>query len=129
MSAIDLGGRGRRGPERRPGGAPVSGRGPRARRGSDHRPWTLRCLLVAALLLGALSPEAAHAYSPPPIKHVFVLIDENESASTTFAAGSPAPYLSQTLVERGAYLPDYYGIGHASLDNYISMPVGRHRTL
>ncbi|MBV9421903.1 MAG: hypothetical protein JOZ98_03255 [Solirubrobacterales bacterium] len=125
MSAIDLGGRGRRGPERRPGGAPVSGRGPRARRGSDHRPWTLRCLLVAALLLGALSPEAAHAYSPPPIKHVFVLIDENESASTTFAAGSPAPYLSQTLVERGAYLPDYYGIGHASLDNYISMVSGQ----
>ncbi len=85
----------------------------------------MRCLLVAALLCGALSPEAAHAYSPPPIKHVFVLIDENESASTTFAAGSPAPYLSQTLVDQGAYLPNYYGIGHASLDNYIAMVSGQ----
>lgn len=85
----------------------------------------MRCMLVAALLCGALFPEAARAYSPPPIKHVFVLIDENESASTTFAAGSPAPYLSQTLVDQGAYLSNYYGIGHASLDNYIAMVSGQ----
>jgi hypothetical protein len=56
---------------------------------------------------------------------VFVLIDENESASTTFAPNSPAPYLSKTLVADGAYLWTYYRVGHASLDNYIAMVSGQ----
>jgi phosphatidylinositol-3-phosphatase len=56
---------------------------------------------------------------------VFVIIDENESESTTFGPGSEAPYLSQTLVSQGAYLSHYYGIGHASLDNYVAMVSGQ----
>ncbi len=48
-------------------------------------------LLWALLLCGLLVPGVASAYTPLPIKHVFVLIDENESASTTFGADSPAP--------------------------------------
>ena len=78
--------------------------------------------LIGAVLLGASSAASA---ALPPIRHVFVLIDENESASTTFGPGSPAPYLSHTLVEQGAYLSNYYGIGHSSLDNYIAMVSGQ----
>jgi len=52
---------------------------------------------------------------------VFVIVLENEAASTTFGPGSPAPYLSTTLRSQGAYLPHYFGTGHLSNDNYISM--------
>jgi hypothetical protein len=87
--------------------------------------------LALSLLTGALcgamllmsAPIASAAL--PAIKHVFVIVDENESASTTFGAASPAPYLSQTLVSEGAYLSQYYGVGHNSLDNYIAMVSGQ----
>ncbi|MBO0768999.1 MAG: hypothetical protein J2O48_09990, partial [Solirubrobacterales bacterium] len=71
------------------------------------------------------SPHAAGAQ--PPIQHVFVIVLENESASTTFpASGSgPAPYLSDTMRSQGAYLPNYYATGHNSNDNYISMISGQ----
>jgi hypothetical protein len=75
-----------------------------------------------ALVLGLLPAQAS---ALPAIHHVFVIVEENESASTTFGSGSPAPYLSQTLVSSGAYVPNYYGIGHASLDNYIAMVSGQ----
>ena len=61
----------------------------------------------------------------PPVGHVFVIVLENESASTTFGSGSPAPYLSNTLRTEGAYLPNYYAIGHESNDNYIAMISGQ----
>jgi len=56
---------------------------------------------------------------------VFLLILENESFDRTFGAGSPAPYLAQTLVAQGALLRQYYGIGHNSLDNYIALVSGQ----
>ena len=56
---------------------------------------------------------------------MFVIVLENESASTTFGAGSPAPYLSTTLRSEGAYLPNYYAVGHESNDNYIAMISGQ----
>jgi hypothetical protein len=86
----------------------------------------LRTACVVALLCCAgLAAAAGASAALPPIKHVFVLIDENEAAATTFGAASPAPYLSRTLVARGAYLPNYYGVGHNSLDNYIAMVSGQ----
>jgi hypothetical protein len=83
--------------------------------------------VVLALLgwAGVLALAANASAALPPIKHVFVLVDENESAATTFGASSPAPYLSQALVSAGAFIPNYYGIGHASLDNYIAMVSGQ----
>jgi len=93
-------------------------------------------LLVAGLIAnasGSASPaaRAVRATSPalPPIRHVFVIVLENESVSTTFGPGSPAPYLSQTLTAEGAYLPHYYGIGHDSNDNYIAMISGQAPSL
>jgi phosphatidylinositol-3-phosphatase len=86
-------------------------------------------LSVAVLVIGLFaalgSVSAASAAALPPIKHVFIIVLENESASTTFAPGSPAPYLSQTLTSQGAAVPNYYGIGHFSLDNYIAMIGGQ----
>ena len=61
----------------------------------------------------------------PQIKHLFVIVLENENAETTFGANPPAPYLGTTLRETGAYIPNYYGIGHESLDNYIAMVSGQ----
>ncbi len=59
------------------------------------------------------------------IRHVFIIVLENESASTTFGPGTPAPYLATTMKSEGAYLPNYYGVGHHSLDNYIAMISGQ----
>jgi hypothetical protein len=86
----------------------------------------LSVVVLAISLLAALGiASSASAASLPPIKHVFIIVLENESASTTFAPGSPAPYLSQTLTSQGAFVPNYYGIGHSSLDNYIAMIGGQ----
>jgi phosphatidylinositol-3-phosphatase len=58
------------------------------------------------------------------IKHVFIVIVENEDIVTTFGPGTPATYLADTLTSMGAFLNQYYATGHASLDNYISMISG-----
>ena len=89
-----------------------------------------RTLLLTALVLlaGALGSGSAAA-SPIggkfQVRHVFVLVLENESAAVTFAPSSPAPYLAKTLPSEGAFLPNYYGVGHSSLDNYIAMISGQ----
>jgi phosphatidylinositol-3-phosphatase len=91
-----------------------------------------RLAAVLALMMLALvgaahaaGEESPHGSSAPHIRHVFVLLLENETASVTFGKHSPAPYLAQTLPARGALLSNYYGIGHASLDNYIALISGQ----
>jgi len=69
----------------------------------------------------ALAARAA----PPPIRHVFVLLLENQSYGVTFGSRAPAPYLAHTLPARGALLTQYYAIGHASLGNYIALVSGQ----
>ena len=86
------------------------------------RSW-LTGLVGLALLVG--SSAVAHAAGLPPIRHVFVLMLENQNAAVTFANGSPAPYLARTLPAQGAFLNNYYGIGHASLDNYVALISGQ----
>ena len=70
-------------------------------------------VLAAAILLGAAGPSHA---TPPPIKHVFIVVLENENADTTFGASSKAPYLAKTLRSMGQFMPNYFGTGHLSLD-------------
>ncbi|MDX6702220.1 MAG: phosphatidylinositol-3-phosphatase [Baekduia sp.] len=84
-------------------------------------------LLGAIVVLGSTLAvgSPAHAASPAPVQHVFVIVLENEDAATTFAPGSPAPYLAQTLRSQGAFVPGYYGIGHNSLDNYLALVSGQ----
>jgi hypothetical protein len=85
-------------------------------------------LLLSMLWLGV---AAAHATPPPasvsaaPVRHVFVIVLENEPYQVTFGKHSLAPYLAHELPRQGALLPHYYGIGHYSLDNYIAMISGQ----
>ncbi len=82
-------------------------------------------VLSALALVAAFAPGSADAAGLPGIRHVFIIVLENESASTTFGPNSPAPYLAKTLTSEGAYLPNYYGTGRKSNDNYIAMISGQ----
>ncbi len=63
--------------------------------------------------------------APPPIRHVFIIVLENRGFDETFGSSSLAPYLARTLTGQGQLLRQYYGIGHASLDNYLAMVSGQ----
>jgi hypothetical protein len=86
----------------------------------------LVALVPLALSLFAATSSAS-AYTPPPIKHVWIIMLENESYNYTFgpAGEKYAPYLTKTLPSQGALLKDYYGIGHDSLPNYVAMVSGQ----
>src|SRR5215212_10828907 len=80
-------------------------------------------LMGSALLMapsGAAAPARKATTKPPAIKHVFVINLENKNYDETFGPDSPAPYLSEDLVAKGALLEQYFAIGHVSLDNYIA---------
>lgn len=81
--------------------------------------------LLAGLTLAAARPSiAAEAGAIPSPRHVFIVVLENEGYRITFGPRSPATYLKK-LARMGALLPNYYGIGHFSLDNYIAMVSGQ----
>ena len=94
----------------------------------------LAAIGAAALLAGTAvglarpaggAPLATSAPPVPHVNHVFVIVLENENAKTTFGPNTAAPYLAHTLRRQGAFLPNYYAIGHESLDNYIAMVSGQ----
>jgi hypothetical protein len=95
-----------------------------ARRTSPRLLATAAAVILAALLL-LPAGAAAKKNSSPPIKHVFVVVLENENAAETFSPTSQIPYLAQTLVKKGAFIPNYYGIGHSSLPNYLALISGQ----
>jgi hypothetical protein len=78
---------------------------------------TASALLAVVGTAGAAQPGASPA-------HVFIIVLENERVNVSFGAKSPAKYL-KSLAQQGALLPNYYGIGHNSLDNYIAMVSGQ----
>ncbi len=80
---------------------------------------------ATAILCCTPLDQAAIAAKISPIRHVFIIVLENESFASTFGEHSQAPYLAHTLVAKGAQLVHYYGIGHNSLDNYIAMISGQ----
>ena len=84
--------------------------------------------LLAAVFAGIGCSSSTTFPTEQSIRHVFVITLENKNYSSTFSATSTAPYLSQTLVAQGALLTNYYGTGHVSLDNYISMMGGQSPT-
>ncbi|MBV8161973.1 MAG: hypothetical protein JO265_13705 [Acidimicrobiia bacterium] len=81
--------------------------------------------LVAALVLLAASTVAAQigaapsqaAPAVPRFSHVVEVLLENQDATATWEDPVHAPAL-QELRRQGAYIPGFYGVGHASLDNY-----------
>ncbi|MBV9697410.1 MAG: phosphoesterase [Gammaproteobacteria bacterium] len=88
--------------------------------------FSARAALACAALAGALGGAQAAAAQPlPPVRHVFLVLLENESFEKSFAPGSAAPYLAHTLPARGALLTEYFAIGHASLPNYLALVSGQ----
>ncbi|MBO9704875.1 MAG: hypothetical protein J7474_05090, partial [Arthrobacter sp.] len=59
------------------------------------------------------------------IGHVWTIILENKSYEATFTGLNQNDYLWKTLPSYGALLTQYYGTGHFSLDNYISLVGGQ----
>ena len=97
---------------------------------SWHRPWAGALLtLVCAVALqgcatGAASAARAARDTPPPIRHVFIVVLENEEYDSSFGDQSPAQYLKD-LRKQGAALPNYYGTSHYSLGNYLALISGQ----
>lgn len=82
-------------------------------------------VVFAASMASATSASAQQRRATmPPIRHVFVIVLENQGFDTTFNADSRAPYLADTLRKAGAFLRQYYGIAHWSLGNYHAMISG-----
>jgi hypothetical protein len=70
---------------------------------------------------------AAHAkpFKLPKVRHVFVIVLENEDYASTFGEPSADPYLARTLPSEGALLSEYFATGHESNDNYIALVSGQ----
>jgi phosphatidylinositol-3-phosphatase len=81
----------------------------------------LACSLLCAAALAA-SPAGA---STPRVRHVFVIVLENQGYSSTFGTPGADPYLAQTLPAQGALLENYFATGHESNDNYVSLVSGQ----
>ena len=131
------------------------GRGTRPRGSSGRRQKTLLtvALGLAALAAVLLATTSAGASSAPPdplnqhgppsgrgpgggdddglgaqpgaIKHVWLIILENKSYDASFTGLNNNTYLWQTLPSQGVLLKNYFGTGHFSLDNYISLVSGQ----
>jgi len=90
------------------------------------RRFVLWVAIVAAFVAGVIGAQAdPSGQQVPHIKHVFIIVLENENSADTFGPNTQIPYLAKTMTSEGAYIPDYYGIGHLSLDNYIAMVSGQ----
>jgi phosphatidylinositol-3-phosphatase len=81
--------------------------------------------VAAATAASRTKATTASAFQLPPVRHVFVIMLENENLASTFGDPSADPYLASTLPSEGAFLSDYYATGHESNDNYISIVSGQ----
>ncbi|HEY4079534.1 MAG TPA: alkaline phosphatase family protein [Burkholderiaceae bacterium] len=81
--------------------------------------------LTTVLVAGCLDGDPVPTQQS--IKHVFVITMENKNYSDSFGSSTQNPYM-QGLAKQGALLTQYYGTGHVSLDNYISMMSGQPST-
>ena len=88
-------------------------------------------VLAAPPSAAASSRRPAPAYAdglgvrPGKIKHVWLIILENKSYDATFTGLNNNTYLWRTLPSQGVLLKNYYGTGHFSFDNYISLASGQ----
>ena len=96
---------------------------PAGTRASARARAALAVALAWALAGGAA--DAGASFKPPVIRHVFVIVLENQGYAATFGTPSADPYLAQTLPSQGALLKSYYATGHESNDNYISLVSGQ----
>jgi hypothetical protein len=93
-------------------------------------------LLVTGLTTASITSASAHenqtgatisstGLKPGQIKHVWLIILENKSYDATFTGLNQNSYLWKTLPSQGVLLKNYYGTGHSSMDNYMSMVSGQ----
>ena len=84
----------------------------------QRRPRALtKAIAAAAVLASIVLPTMSASATTPKVRHVFTIVLENEDFARTFGTGQiESPYLSRTLVQAGAFVPNYYGTGHVSLD-------------
>jgi hypothetical protein len=73
----------------------------------------------------SLASQDGLGLQPGKIKHVWLIILENKAFDATFTGLNDNTYLWQTLPSQGVLLKNYYGTGHSSLDNYISLASGQ----
>jgi hypothetical protein len=81
-------------------------------------------VLIPAAVLSIPRPVAASG-AGAGVRHVFVIVLENEGSASTFGDPAADPYLAGTLPSLGAFVPNYFGIGHESNDNYVAMISGQ----
>lgn len=62
------------------------------------------------------------------IKHVFVIVLDDQSYASIFGDSSPAHYLTGTLEPQGEMLVRYYAVAHEALANEIAMLSGQGPT-
>jgi hypothetical protein len=95
--------------------------------GFFRRPAHLIYALVAVLIAATFVPAAKAdvGLRPGKIKHVWLIILENKSYDATFTGLNKNTYLWRTLPSQGVLLKHYYGTGHFSFDNYISLVSGQ----
>ena len=92
---------------------------------------SLAGLMVPAAVIAAPSARASEVtitstgLRPGEIKHVWLIILENKSYDATFSGLNQNTYLWKTLPAQGILLKNYYGTGHFSMDNYISLVSGQ----
>ena len=79
---------------------------------------------ACALLAAAHDATAAASAALPPVRHVFIVVLENQAYENSFGEASPAHYL-KSLRSQGASVPNYYGTSHMSLGNYITLVSGQ----
>jgi hypothetical protein len=82
-------------------------------------------LAAWANAFGGITPD----HHSRRVRHVFIIVLENKDYQDTFGTSTQDPYLQKTLPRMGALLTRYYGTGHASLDNYISIISGQASSL
>jgi len=83
--------------------------------------------LLAVLLCAAAGASSAQARLPR-VRHIFVIVLENQSYAKTFGNPAADPYLAETLPSQGALLENYYATAHESNANYIAMVAGQPPT-
>jgi hypothetical protein len=110
----------------------------------QHRPRTAALVIAGAVGLVAATTAAMPAIAsstgmstpknvtisstglkPGAVKHVWLIILENKSFDATFTGLNQNSYLWKTLPGQGVLLKNYYGTGHSSMDNYLSMVSGQ----
>jgi len=82
---------------------------------------------TSAAVLAFGGPGGGHN-GLPPIKHVWLIILENKSYEASFTGLNQNSYLWETLPSYGVLLSQYYGTGHYSADNYVSLVSGQAPT-